>query len=1139
MRAVRIQTLGSLRLWLNDELVPDKAWPTQKSRQLFEILLVNYGRLVPTDKLMEYLWPELSVKRARNNLWVSIGQARRVLEPDLAARAPSKFILKQGDGYKFQPNQDCWIDLEVFQESIAHAQDVASSSESIEHLQTAIDLYQGELLAHDPYAEWAIQPRRQLSEAFLNASLELASAYAYQGEFRHSVELCRRCLGFDNSRESTYRALMLYLYCAGEQSEAIRVYEEAQQKLLEEIGAEPTLKTKFLLQQIQSKQVIGVDVDRKYPLPDDRQSELLLLSQMPLVGRSQELGQLTNLVHQLQDGHSQLCLVTGESGIGKSRLLQEMNVWARQEDLFTHAVSCYQVEKDLLYEPLIDLTRQVHQAQPNLVAALAPVWRRELGFLIPEIVEPPHQDPRIYSDETEAQQGRLFQAVLQYLRLAARESGLIITFEDIQWTDEGTLQFLHYLGGRIDESGILLCLSCRQEDRSADPQLASFLHHLQRLPTTMTIQLNRLTKSDLDMLLRSQSNLPDGWASWLHNETLGNPYFLISILQSLVEQQLVPDEQDEQSQPPSGLSLPQSIKESIKDRLRLLEARERVILEWIAVYGRPLDFQTLRAISGQESSALLEIVDHLLQRNFLLEGVDGIEFSHHKVAEFLYDELSGIRKIVSHQKIGQTLSDMSKNAPALLAYHFAQAGETELAITYWLQAGRAALNRYALRLATSHYRSVLEIAEKSLPRLEAYIGLGHALTLLDEVDDAGATLQAGIALSEEVGDKWRRVRLGFHYAQLFSRQHPSDAAAVEIRRALQLANQIGDETLVARLLLLLSVAQSSEGMLSDSLESLIRARALSKKENDQHLEAKTLNQLGFIYTQLGDFKKGVEVTQTALALPPASIDQGISTYALNILGRAYGGSGEYQLALNVFGKCKKQAEAIEDRFFMAQVPNMLGWLYRELYAFELAEQYDQESVDLAVRYNKRSIEISARLNHCMDWLGMHHYEDAYNSLNQIEELVKAGQFGFHQWRWRLRLLHIWGRYHLQTGQAELALANSEKLRDLAQEMNVQKYICLAQQLRGDSLVLLDEVEPAANALERAVQLANSISYSPVLWEASYQLARSRPKNRQEILLEARSKALETAGQLSDPDLQQGFLNSPTIQAVIGSQNNPT
>ena len=91
-----IQVLGHFQVWYQQELL---VWPTQKSKALFQILLIEPGRLVPTDQLMEYLWPDLPPRKAKNNLWVTISQLRRVLEPGLPARARSAYILKQGEGY--------------------------------------------------------------------------------------------------------------------------------------------------------------------------------------------------------------------------------------------------------------------------------------------------------------------------------------------------------------------------------------------------------------------------------------------------------------------------------------------------------------------------------------------------------------------------------------------------------------------------------------------------------------------------------------------------------------------------------------------------------------------------------------------------------------------------------------------------------------------------------------------------------------------------------------------------------------------------------------------------------------------------------------------------------------------------------
>jgi tetratricopeptide (TPR) repeat protein len=243
--------------------------------------------------------------------------------------------------------------------------------------------------------------------------------------------------------------------------------------------------------------------------------------------------------------------------------------------------------------------------------------------------------------------------------------------------------------------------------------------------------------------------------------------------------------------------------------------------------------------------------------------------------------------------------------------------------------------------------------------------------------------------------------------------------------------------------------------------------------------------------------------------------------------------------MDAFEKCAQQAAEIEDRFFMAQVPNMLGWLYRELYAFERAEQCDQESVDLALRYGKGPIEISARLNLCLDWLSMERLDDSYTALRQIENQINAGQFGFHEWRWRLRLLHSWGLYYLQTGNAELALSKSELLLGLAQEVNAKKYMCLAQQLQGDALIELRRFDEAIIVLKGAVQLAESISYRPVLWEAGQQLSSYQPKQNQKILAKNVRLVRETAGQLSDPSLQQDFLQSPKIQALLAAANHLT
>lgn len=179
------------------------------------------------------------------------------------------------------------------------------------------------------------------------------------------------------------------------------------------------------------------------------------------------------------------------------------------------------------------------------------------------------------------------------------------------------------------------------------------------------------------------------------------------------------------------------------------------------------------------------------------------------------------------------------------------------------------------------------------------------------------------------------------------------------------------------------------------------------------------------------------------------------------------------------------------------------------------------------------------MNLCLDWLGLGHWDDSYAALKQIEEQIKAGQFGFHQWRWQMRMKHGFGLYYLLTDQAEIALTKADELWALANKADAQKCLCLAQQLRGDALIKLTQLDEAASALEMSIKLADAISYRPVLWEARYQLAGLQPGNGNPLLADAGSLVQKTAQQLTDTSLRQRFLAAPQIQAVLSAGKTTT
>ncbi len=246
--ALRIQMLGPFQAWHQQEIL---TWPTQKSKALFQILLIEPGRLVPTDQLLEYLWPALPPHKAQNNLWVTVSQLRRLLQPDSPPRARSAYIHKQGEGYRFNSESDYWLDVDAFVTHLAAAQSADDLTASVKAWDAARILYQGDYLEDEPYAEWAQLPRTQWRRRYEQLLINLAEAYGRNGRFQQAITHCREILTLDNANETAYRTLMRCHAALGERATALKVYDEAVQALQDEIGVDPMPETAELSRQIQ------------------------------------------------------------------------------------------------------------------------------------------------------------------------------------------------------------------------------------------------------------------------------------------------------------------------------------------------------------------------------------------------------------------------------------------------------------------------------------------------------------------------------------------------------------------------------------------------------------------------------------------------------------------------------------------------------------------------------------------------------------------------------------------------------------------------------------------------------------------------------------------------------------------------
>jgi predicted ATPase/DNA-binding SARP family transcriptional activator len=1127
---LRIQVLGQFQVWHQRELL---IWPTHKSKALFQILLIEPGRLIPTDQLMEYLWPDLSIRKAKNNLWVTISQLRHVLEPDLPARAHSAFIIKQGEGYRFNSESDYWLDCETLATYLTASQSAANLNESIEAWETARILYQGNYMEDAPYAEWVQYPRIQWRRRYEQLLTNLAEAYGQNGSFRHAITHCLEILTLDNTNETVYRLLMRCHASLDERGAALKVYNEAVQILQDEIGVDPMPETIELARQIEQ-----LEGDWRIEIGQTQVSS-------PFVGRRKEIDLFNQLLTQTDTSQGRVLIFTGEPGIGKTRLIQETTRLASRKGFLSLTAQCYQMEKALPYQPLIDLVRQMMEYDHSW-QQLAAVWLRELALLVPEMeetagvaltIQPP-------SDELdESHQGRLFQAIFHFFANQADRHRLVLVFEDIQWADTATLQCLHYLSRHINQVQIALIFTLREENLSTDADLVDLLHNLRREVHVRSLSLSRLTKEDIKALLKKTvdtASYSDRLGDWLYQETAGHPFYFASLLQSLREEGLLEDavKTDWQmlTRNDPSLVLPDAIRDSVLSRLARLSQTEREVLDWMAVYSRSLDFSALQVISNQSHITLLNAVEQLAALQLLEEITGQYDFNHNKIREVVYQELSIARRALYHRQIGTALEKLLPftDMTAILGYHFERGEENEKALSYWMQAGEHALDTYAYEPAVNHFERALALTNQPAAQMDAYLDLGRTHMLLDDPKTAADVFQQGLHLAKYHSDATRRTKLLYSYAQNASRQHRSDGGKKEVEAALFVAEQAGDDYYLAQSLLLLTEVHESSGDLSSALEMVTRAQIVSNSLNDSQLEARALVEIGFLHAQRADFDQAASAAERGLELLAKADDHNAIAYAWNILGRALGGRGDYRQAFDAFQRSQEEAERVGDRYLLAQVFNMRGWLYRELGDYENGLKFDQEGIDFAKQWGKPSPEISAQLNVCLDLLHLGDPKQALEFLNKTETRINAGEFGFHNWRWRLRLLHARGICFLDIDDPAKALDLAEEGLPLA-EMNItRKYVALNYELKGMALAELGKVNEAIVAMEMAVSLADTIQYQPIRWASRYKLVELyRQKGHEQEAQRASSEAeiiiQAIAGGLENKTLRTKFLNSTLPQ----------
>jgi class 3 adenylate cyclase/tetratricopeptide (TPR) repeat protein len=571
----------------------------------------------------------------------------------------------------------------------------------------------------------------------------------------------------------------------------------------------------------------------------------------PLVGRRAELQRLMGWWQETRGGHGVCGLITGEAGMGKSRLLRELRERVPPFMAIRLRCQCWPQSSTSAFAPIIDLLRHLlhldvegtsTQHRARLEAGLGALGLgHQRTWVLSGLVGLSGDEgaPHLRYTPDRLMQETLEALTALLLRLS-EDRPVLAEVEDLHWADPSTLQLLGVLLEKLPRAKTCLLLTARPDFRPPWPDSGTIRRlALERLPAAIAGELVRKAAG--------RQGLPSEMVAHLVAKTDGVPLFAEELTRTVVERG--PEGQG----PPATLtsSVPMSLRELLLTRLDRLPGPRKELAQLCAVVGRSFSYALLASLSGWSDAALRRDLAALVAEG-LLQSEEGVEprfgFRHGLIQDAASDSLPRHQRRHYHQRVARVLAEqfpeVSEAQPELLAWHYTESGQTEAAIRWWARAGELASRRSANVEALSHFRRALELLrtlpesrERSGQELKLLIALQLPLVQVQGYHSAeGDQVYTRVrALMRELEEDLPRLEPPYWvtYAYAFARARWDEAHEVA-ERLVRLGRRHGQRELLALGYRMMATDFFTWGQLPAALEHVELALAFSDYGLEQH-----------------------------------------------------------------------------------------------------------------------------------------------------------------------------------------------------------------------------------------------------------------------------------------------------------------
>jgi ABC-type oligopeptide transport system substrate-binding subunit len=457
----------------------------------------------------------------------------------------------------------------------------------------------------------------------------------------------------------------------------------------------------------------------KDAIPTEELSVLERIERGHLVGRELEVQQARGAWSRALSGLGQMLLISGEPGIGKTRLVRELITLAEVSG-GQALVGVSYAEGGTPYAPVRQIIREVLRNGfmdgldlPEFVLADLLTLAPELRSRYANVPDNPPLDPQ-------ADQQRLFENLVIFHTALSDRAPLLLVLEDAHWADSGTLSLLRHLARHTRRQRVMIVATYREVELDQARPLHEVLADLSRERIATRVKLTRLGREETGELVAALfgQEISPGFLDSIYRETEGNPFFIEEVAKALVEGGNLHYEDGRWQLPPMAeLGIPQSVRMAIQSRVGVLPTECQGTLYLAAVLGREFDFDALAEASEQGEDSLIEDLE-CAERAQLIEEISAEEggtfaFVHRLIPTTLVESLRTLQRRRLHRRAGTAIEALHPDNFEALAYHYDQAGDLEKATDYLLKAGDRARGLYAHREAIANYQQALELLKEA------------------------------------------------------------------------------------------------------------------------------------------------------------------------------------------------------------------------------------------------------------------------------------------------------------------------------------------------------------------------------------------------------------------------------------------